>query len=382
MPTRLATYFRQRPVLLALVLALGVRLLWFSVAEVGVSFQRPKSTQFVHRSQDGLGYRVSPVQAIDMWVRWDGAFYQRIAEHGYHSPPKNLTTAFFPLFPLLVAGTSALTSLDTITAGLLLSNLVGVLAWVLLALWARHRVGDLGAALFILLFAVFPSRNFEMSLYTESLFLATAAGAFLAFERRQLGVATLCAILASACRPQGALVGGALFLGALVERLRPRDSDDRPKPPLRHIALLGLSPLGLLAYMAYLHASFGNALMFLDIQRIWRRHLTTPLHTLLAGSADPHVYAIVLLSIGAVVLMLRKSWPSHETLYAAGSLALPLSTGSLQSFARFAGVVFPIFLVASVYLGERPRALRAYLVIAIIYSLVFAFKVGQGMAVL
>ncbi|HEX4678481.1 MAG TPA: hypothetical protein VH210_04625 [Gaiellaceae bacterium] len=38
--------------------------------------------------------------AIDLWGRWDGGWFARIAQHGYEQP--HFTTAFFPLYPLLV----------------------------------------------------------------------------------------------------------------------------------------------------------------------------------------------------------------------------------------------------------------------------------------
>ena len=44
------------------------------------------------------------VQAVDMWTRWDGDHYLRIANEGYDHPPDYAPAAFFPLYPTLIAG--------------------------------------------------------------------------------------------------------------------------------------------------------------------------------------------------------------------------------------------------------------------------------------
>jgi Gpi18-like mannosyltransferase len=367
----------SRPVWLALLLALTTRVVWFGVAQTGVPFQRPKPSYYQSTDEQGRHYTHTPIQAIDMWTRWDGYFYLKIARDGYPNPPAHLTVAFFPLYPLLVAATAAATGLGVVGSGLLVANLADLAGWLLLALLAAHRLGKSSAALCVLMFALFPTRNFGFSTYTEGLFLALSVAAFLAYETRRFGVAALAGALCSAVRPQGALLGAALWIDAALARAQKRDD----APGLPDLAALSLAPAGLVAYTSYLAATFGNPLYFMEVQKVWKRSLTTPFHTLLAGGADPHVYALVALSVGFVVLMIRKKEPLRDWLYVALSLAVPLTSGSLQSFARFVGVLFPLFIFAAKSFPPRSRPVRVYLALAAIYSLVFAFKVGQNAGV-
>jgi hypothetical protein len=40
--------------------------------------------------------------AVDVWGRWDSGWFVSIAQHGYLDPGHS--TAFFPLYPLLIRG--------------------------------------------------------------------------------------------------------------------------------------------------------------------------------------------------------------------------------------------------------------------------------------
>src|SRR3990167_5944127 len=54
------------------------------------------------------------------WAQWDGGHYFDIATRGYLI---DTDYAFFPLFPVLIKFTNNLTGGNTITSGLLISNL-------------------------------------------------------------------------------------------------------------------------------------------------------------------------------------------------------------------------------------------------------------------
>src|SRR2546422_4545806 len=78
----------HRPVLIALLLGLVVRLCWFGVAQLGVQFHKPASDrQFVAVAADGLGYTHTSVQCVDMWTRFDGVRYLALAQQGYPRQP-------------------------------------------------------------------------------------------------------------------------------------------------------------------------------------------------------------------------------------------------------------------------------------------------------
>jgi hypothetical protein len=126
-----------------------------------------------------------------------------------------------------------------------------------------------------------------------------------------------------------------------------------------------LVPLGIAAFMGLLSSDTGNPLAFRDVQTAWGR--TPDLHTaaVLLREVAQHPNEISrswdfrLLNFGALVLALgcaawlvkRRDW--DLALYTLGCVFLPLTTGSLQSLARFVTVLFPVFLVLGV-VGRRP----------------------------
>ncbi|HEX3290981.1 MAG TPA: hypothetical protein VHR46_06270, partial [Gaiella sp.] len=77
--------------------------------------------------------------AVDVWARWDSNWYLRIAESGYSWPSS--TPAFFPLYPLLVAGLGRVLDDRFLLAGLVVSLAACAAAFVLLHGLARERLG-------------------------------------------------------------------------------------------------------------------------------------------------------------------------------------------------------------------------------------------------
>src|SRR5918998_1734133 len=94
---------------------------------------------------DPAGDPLGPAGFLGYWALWDGAWYAEIATEGYGERAP-ASTAFFPLYPMLVkigaavgAGAGVFGALAAATRN------VGVLLLVpLFAEWARHR-GELGS---------------------------------------------------------------------------------------------------------------------------------------------------------------------------------------------------------------------------------------------
>jgi hypothetical protein len=376
--TVLLRLWETRPLLFTCLLALSVRLAWFGVAQLGVPHHFDGS-RFPHQTATGLGYQFSPVQAVDMWTRWDAFFYVTIAQEGYGSVLENLRAAFFPLYPLVCRAVASLTGLRMPTAALCVANGADLLGWCLFAKLTRQRLPLRPALWALLAFAAFPTRNFGFSAYSEGLFLALSVGAFLAFEQRRWGLLALCLALVSVARPLGIGVGMALGAQVLWHLLRggrrPAPHTPTARPPWGLWAALGAAPLGLLAYMGFLWRRFANPLAFAAVQKTWKRQVSWPTQTLLAhGEPLNHVALWGALGLGAA--MLRAQAPLRDSFYVLFSVAVPLLSGSVTSMPRFVGMLFPLFL----FIGQAatPRQRRGYLVVAVIWSGIMAFKVGQG----
>ena len=105
--------------------------------------------------------------------RWDSVSYLQIAHAGYQNP---LSTAFYPLYPLLIRIGSVIPVAPLIIGGLLASA-AAVAALALLHGVALLDLDERAATLTVLLIACFPTSLFLSATYTESLFLLLTVGA-------------------------------------------------------------------------------------------------------------------------------------------------------------------------------------------------------------
>ena len=285
----------------------------------------------------------------DVWARWDSDWYLRIAHSGYSWPSS--TPAFFPGYPLLVAGLGRVLGDHFLLAGLVVSLAACAGAFVLLYRLVLERLGEEDAHRSVLYLALFPTSFFLGAVYGEALFLLLALGTFLLAERGRLGWASCVAGLALLTRPQGIALLPALALFAWRSARRRRD-----------LRWLAVPPAMFLAFPLALELWIGNALAFLDAQRIWDRSLAPlgPLGGLVQaiGEGDVIGPALAVAMLALAVLAWRVLGAPYGA-YAIAALAIPMATpserlGGLYSFPRFALVAFPC-LVALATLGRDRR---------------------------
>lgn len=158
----------------------------------------------------------------DRLLSWDAGWFIRVARDGYpsgytYSDSGELTgngLAFFPGFPLLVRGIHALIGGSFETAALVTGTIGGLAAT--LAVYALgvslydHRVGVALATLF----CTQPMSVVLSMGYTEGLFVACTAAAFVAVRRNAWLIGGLLGLGAALTRPTGAAVGVALVVAA------------------------------------------------------------------------------------------------------------------------------------------------------------------------
>ncbi len=372
-------------------------------------------------------------------ARWDAAWYLVIARFGYrpdlgiYTAPR---TAFFPLYPLGLR-TIAWFGVPAVLAGVLLS-----LAAFALALYGIHRLTTLelaragrfslagdgiadAARLAVMLTAFAPMAFFFSAVYSESLYLALSVGVFWsAREGRWMWVGVLGA-LAGATRSTGlvlALPAVMIYLygpradrppDLLVARRLPARAlrgvpfRVRPRYRLRREALwLGLLPMGVILYGAYLGLSGGDPLAPLHAQEVWGRHFAGPyvgawdgVKAAFEGARQllsfqrQHVYfpsgggspfvdaghnlmliAFLAAAIPALVGVVRRL-PLAYGAYVIAALALPLSypvsSQPLMSLPRFLVVLFPLGIWLAAWLAEHPRAQRPVLACSAVLMAVF-----------
>jgi hypothetical protein len=215
--------------------------------------------------------------------RWDCAWYVRLAEIGYDGfPTPRLINAgnwaFFPAYPMLIGALVKLTGLPTMLVATATSIALSVaavrVAWPLLG---RNLAAYTLFAVFLL---AGPFSIYFTTFYTEVLFLFLAICVFVALQQRRWLLAGLFAAALSATRIVGVFIVFAILVEAWLDH-RGRGGTWRDFVPsvFRRPDLLlsfAIAPLGLFAYMAFLHFKVGDALAFQHVQRAWARPFGLP----------------------------------------------------------------------------------------------------------
>jgi hypothetical protein len=315
----------------------------------------------------------------------DVNWYREIAELGYTRRPftteKQANWGFFPLFPLLWNLAAHVTGEYTFS-GMALSAIFFFFALLLLhktVLEFGWNVTDANRTVFYL--AAFPISYFFSLPLTESLFLFLTVGCFYAAKREAWLTAGIIGALASATRITGVMLLPALALiyWQTYRTLRPR---------LNFLPLL-LIPTGLLAFMFFLYGITGNAFAFKDIQVAWGRKPSFFLKPLFDYLSDPLLLAIpwdlrlinflaaTTALICGLVLLKWQRWPL--AFYTLASTFIALTSGLLQSQARYAMVVFPAFIVLAVA-GRNQRVdtviRTTSLILLVVITIMFCLKMN------
>ena len=293
--------------------------------------------------------------------RWDTGFYISIATEGYRYEGVPLpSVAFFPLLPLLMRLLGGLTG-DVVPAGILISNVALLAAMMLLYRLTDEQFGSSTASRAVWYTLIFPMSFFGSAIYTESLFLLCAIGAFYAARRGHWAIAALLGVCLTMTRLVGIIIAPVL----LVEWLMQRRRAGTPIPQFRALSAAFIAPLGLLVYMVYLRQTFGDPLAFVHASAAWARvpqPVPQLINELLHASGGPNVLNdwIDLLAVAAflvlgIVLLTEERW--SEGLFVVLGALIPLSSGLLMSQRRYMWILFPAFILLARW-GHRPWADR------------------------
>jgi hypothetical protein len=219
-----------------------------------------------------LGAAADQGVTLRQWLlEWDGGWFVRVAVDGY---PHGYTfgangeleaneLAFFPLYPMLIRGVSAL-GLDAGSAAIAVSWLASIGAAI-----ALHLLGTTlhnrraGWALVAICCAAPVSVVLSMA-YSEGLFLALVAGMLAAAHRRVWWAAGLLGLAAALTRPTGAAAAVALAVAAAVAVREARASGHRGtwKPVVATLVAMA----GVPAYLGWVALRVGDPDAWFRIQ--------------------------------------------------------------------------------------------------------------------
>jgi hypothetical protein len=335
--------------------------------------------------------RVSRNEVVNLQARWDMAWYFGIATSGYrvtsHSATDQQNIVFFPAYPMMMRVTGRLlggTSSAFVLGGTLVA--LGAFFWGLTYLFriARDMLGDDDPARYaVWLLATYPFAWFYSAMYTESLFLVGAAGAFYHFRRHELVRAGIWGLLVGLTRPNGCFLSIPLAVIAVTPWLPSWLAGGHAQAPEREPARRNLRALvpamlaaampgiGVLLYSAYIWHITGDPLAWAEGHAAWGRQyrglgvLVTDRYAWLANQG---IYAYTsqlpgdLLNALGALFVLAAAWPVARRLGLAYAVFIlinilpPMAAGGMLSVGRFSSVLFPAFIWLAAVVPVRHRS--------------------------
>jgi hypothetical protein len=370
-----------------LIALLSLRLLYSVVGISTISDGLPQALG----ADEGLFSAIAPLETdqlsqalVNVWMRWDTAWYLKIAASGYSA--NDASTAFMPLYPWLIKSVGFLLGGNLMLAAILISNLFAILAVILLyelaTLETRIKVNATQSVLTLL---IFPTGFFLLAAYTESLFLALILASWLFAMHKKWWAAGIMGALATLCRLQGALLSPVLLClyladaaGAMgmkpVEQIRLmwHSLTDLSRWRNKGTELLRLNVLAvvlpgasMVAYQTWLkYTNLGDTRQALV--SLWGIQTVTPWEGFRLFSerliSTPRVF-IDYIDLGMLVFMLvicisgtLKLDPAYS-LFNWLSLGLFFMRGTpphlLDSFSRYLLMLFPAFLLFGTIKNRR-----------------------------
>lgn len=357
----------ERPVMFATWLVITLRIAFGIVAALSVALDpRPLMRGIAVWTEldvprDGLAKAL-----LSPWQRWDGLWYQHIAEQGYSSSDGSLW--FFPLYPMLSRVVSFVLLGQTMLAMLVVSTVASVIALWLLQRLAASEAGPATARVAAVSTALFPTGFFLLAPFTESLFLALSIGTFVALRENRPWLAALTGLAASLTRGPGILLVIPIAVYVL-NRIRTQ----------RRVEMTALACL-LPAFGPAMHDVYATSLglqgSILSLQALWGVRNAPPWeaisdslrHIATTGDAN-EIVNIACLVFAAAMLMAWRRMPLDLMLYGAASLLLLLTRdldniSPLLGASRYVLVIFPCFLALSRLLTPRPWLAASWLVVS------------------
>jgi hypothetical protein len=328
------------------------------------------------------------------FAAWDGEWYARITQNGYsYNPNAPSSVAFFPAYPLIGRFLMAVTGWPPELSLLVCSHLFLLATFIALAAYLESRMAELPfvtADYVLLSFGLLPTTFFFRMVYGESVFLFFTIMALYALERKWHWLPT--ALVIGAATASRAV--GVLLLVPFALQLA-RDARSYRHLVGQLVLYLPLASWGLLAYMGYQWAEFGDPLAFAKTQVNWRDRppgtgadkilslLTLePIWTTFDPAsrgfwarhqpAEPFFNlrlanpGYFLLAIGLIGLGAWRRWLSEaEIAFSIPMLLIPYVTRSYEMYmagtGRFMATIVPIYLVLGRLLQRAPPGLACAL---------------------
>jgi Dolichyl-phosphate-mannose-protein mannosyltransferase len=354
-----------------------------------------------------------------MWKHFDAGFYVDIAEHGYWAASTLRTTSnwiFLPLYPMLIYPLGHLLGDSDFAydiAGVLVSNIAGLVAVTYLYLLVRREFSSHIATRTVLYLAIFPTSFYLSAIYPESVFLAGSLACIYYARQRRWWLAGICGALVSLTRIQGFLLVVPVaweYWQAMSDRyiLLPDMSSMRLQEKIHawllsrlqgpseaalefrnwsNLIAVALIPLGLLPFLLYSEIKTGDLLATIHNHHVgWGRFIELPWQLLAFALSHPqppnplnwNFWLLNIITIFVYLGFTFWSWrrlPMIYTLYTLLMVLMPLSTASINSISRYYMVIFPVLILLALWSIHDNQQTRHFMILSFFAVLQAVFMI-------
>lgn len=210
--------------------------------------------------------------------RWDVGWYERIFNGGYPSTiPRNPdgsaqpnAWAFYPLFPLIVKGASAATTLPWVIMAPIIATAAGLAATLMVYVLFTRFAAESTALWGTIFFATFPISAILQIGYAESLTVFLLAAALYLLSERRYWWAIPVVIALDLSRPVGAPFAAVVGLHLLLRWWNRQRDPFPPKDAVAGAALLIVSAMMAFAWPLIASWVTGERSAYTDTETSWR----------------------------------------------------------------------------------------------------------------
>jgi hypothetical protein len=342
------------------------------------SFPFEPTFPYAHDLIDHYGHRLLTTNAF-----FDGVHYLTIALKGYEGT--GLIQAFFPLYPMVLHVFSIGGVLNPVIIGTLISTCCLVAALIVLKkLLILEKETDSTILWTFIFILSSPTAFFWGMVYSESLFLLLSVLSFYWAKKERWWLAGFAGMGAAMTR----ITGVFIFLGLVWQY-----HQKQKKFQFNTVSVL-LPIVGLGIYMAYLYFTFGDALMFFNVQsefgggretgrlillyqvlyRYLKMLVSIPLQSWAYYQVLLELISAIFAMVGLVISYFKL--PRAYFWYALPAFVLPTLTGTFSSMPRYILVIFPIYWALAKISSHRIRWIMV--IIGILLQVINVWLFAQG----
>jgi len=316
------------------------------------------------------------IPLINLFSRWDSAYYFNIALRGY----SNLIVPrweFFPGYPivmgslgrLLTAVTGIPLGIAIYSTGFVVSNLAFLGSVCYLYRTSFQVLNDANLAFYSALsLAFYPAGVFLSATYSDSLFLFLTLSCLYYWRMRRYRKSTLLGFFSALTRPVGVL----LVIPYLIERIRDRRLQKNPGAYLPIVII----PLGFLGFLVYSQLMTGTPFATFEAGRLYWQigpdlpRIVSSAYTTILG--NPVIVPYIAIAIGGMLTSIRSARNKSENAIHVYALLLLASYlyAPLVSFPRYS------ITLVSAYWGYARWFQRACILVLAIFLVLLAVGVG------